>query len=78
MFMFFMDDDNAARSKARDPRMTTENNPLFEGRASAEDIIERRNMARLRRDAALKSCPVNGHVYEAFMGTRYGSHREEE
>ena len=61
----------AAEKKAADPNMTTENNPLFGGRPSAEDIVRDRNMERLMRDAKLKSCPVNGRVYEAMMGTRY-------
>lgn len=80
MFLFFDDDGSmaAAERKARDPNMTTENNPLFKGRPSSEDIIEERNMKRLVCDAKRKSCPVNGHVYEAFMSTRYGSHNEEE
>lgn len=72
--MLFMSDFSsyeAAEKKAADPNMTTENNPLFEGRPSAEDIIRDRNMKRLMCDAKLKSCPVNGRVYEAMMGMRY-------
>lgn len=78
MFLF-MDggSDGEVSRKVKDPKMTTENNPLFTGRPTAEDMIARRNMKRLVKDAAMKECPYNGHVYEAMMSTRYASHREE-
>lgn len=65
------DEYDKAASKAKDPKMTTENNPLFTGRKTAEDMIARKNMQRLEDDACRRSCPVHGAVYEGFMSTRF-------
>ena len=67
------DEYDKALSKARDPKMTTENNPLFTGRKTAEDMIARKNMQRLEDDACRRTCPVHGAVYEGFMSTRFNS-----
>lgn len=70
--MMGMDDGfDKAMSKAKDPKMTTENNPLFHGRKTTEDLIAKKNMQRLEEDACMKSCPVHGAVYEGFMSTRF-------
>lgn len=66
---FGMDEQHS--EKLKDPKMTTENNPYFDGRPDAEDLIVKRNTKRLYRDAELRSCPVNGHVYEGMMSMRY-------
>ena len=60
-----------AESKARDPNMTTVNNPLFTGRPSAEEMMVQRNMKVLREDACMKSCPVHGAIYEGITSMRY-------
>lgn len=65
------DEYDKALSKAKDPKMTTENNPLFTGRKTAEDMIARKNMQRLEDDACRRTCPVHGAVYEGFMSTRF-------
>lgn len=72
MIMMGMDDSyDKALSKAKDPKMTTESNPLFTGRKTAEDMIARKNMQRLEDDACRRTCPVHGAVYEGFMSTRF-------
>ena len=48
-----------ALAKARDPKMTTKDNPLFSGRMTSEDLIAEKNM--------------EGAVYEGFMSTRFNS-----
>lgn len=65
------DEYDKALSKAKDPKMTTESNPLFTGRKTAEDMIARKNMQRLEDDACRRTCPVHGAVYEGFMSTRF-------
>lgn len=62
-----------ALAKAKDPKMTTKDNPLFSGRMTSEDLIAEKNMERLAEDAARKTCPVHGAVYEGFMSTRFNS-----
>lgn len=72
MIMMGMGGDyDKAMSKAKDPKMTTENNPLFTGRKTAEDMIVKKNMQRLEDDACKRTCPVHGAVYEGFMSTRF-------
>lgn len=65
------DEYDKAMAKAKDPKMTTESNPLFRGRKTAEDLIAKKNMQRLEDDAARRTCPVHGAVYEGFMSTRF-------
>lgn len=56
-----------------DPAMTLENNPLARGAAATRvSMIEERNMCRLHKDARLRDCPINGHVYAGIMDNRYG------
>ena len=71
--LYIMSDGSYDRAyeKAKDPKMTTENNPLFQGRKSVEDVIAHKNMDRLEADACMRSCPVHGAVYEGFMSTRF-------
>lgn len=71
MVMSGPDEYDKAMSKARDPNMTTVNNPLFTGRPSAEDLLVQRNMETLREDACRKKCPVHGAVYEGITSMRY-------
>ena len=72
MIMMGMDNGyDKALSKAKDPKMTTENNPLFTGRKTVEDMIAEKNMQRLEDDACRRTCPVHGTVYEGFMSTRF-------
>lgn len=72
MIMMGMGGDyDKAMSKAKDPKMTTENNPLFTGRKTVEDMIVKKNMQRLEDDACKRTCPVHGAVYEGFMSTRF-------
>lgn len=72
MIMMGMGGDyDKAMSKAKDPKMTTENNPLFTGRKTVEDMIANKNMQRLEDDACRRTCPVHGAVYEGFMSTRF-------
>lgn len=72
MIMMGMGGDfDKAMSKAKDPKMTTENNPLFTGRKTVEDMIAKKNMQRLEDDACKRTCPVHGAVYEGFMSTRF-------
>lgn len=55
------------------PAMTLEKNPLSTGAAATRSsMIQERNMCRLHRDARLRDCPLNGHVYSAIMDNRYG------
>lgn len=72
IIMTSLDDSySQAESKARDPNMTTANNPLFTGRPSAEDMMFEQNMKTLRKDACMKSCPVHGAIYEGITSMRY-------
>lgn len=72
IFAISLDDSyDKAVAKARDPNMTTANNPLFTGRPSAEDMLVQRNMKILREDARRKECPVHGAIYEGITSMRY-------
>lgn len=61
-----------ALQKARNPRMTTNDNPF--AMRSADDYVQQqvvdRNMRTLRADADARS-GVHGRAYEAIMGTRF-------
>ena len=64
--------DRAPGKDLSNPAMTLENNPLAEDATVMQRrAIEDRNMRRLRIDAKLRSCPVNGNVYAGIMDTRY-------
>lgn len=67
----FSDSYDKAEKKAKSKDFSTKDNPLFEGRPSAEELRVTRNMRALKEDAYRKSCPFNGHVYEGFMSVRY-------
>ena len=62
------EDYAAALEKAKNPNMTTANNPLAKGNDYERKVMEV-NMTRLENDARRRT-GIHGNVYAAIMDTR--------
>lgn len=61
-------EEPAILDRLRDPRMTTENNPLARDQKElAEERVIQHNVRRLRKDECMRSSPTSGHVYATIM-----------